>query len=262
VSRRGRRRGRFVAQSIGGGGGSAQGGSINLGGVFTVDNLPSVTPSGTFTFNLGAKGGAGGGGVAADGSTAPGTAEAYLGATGSVPAATTRNGGTVTINGTASTITLPGFGSIARGSPTLSNLGGLQRATYTLGDEEFYLRPSMTLSLIQARSGAWRESGAGGAEPGGRGRAHFANGVGMRLFTTAGVSLLSSGQWSQESRLVSSPSPARFGTVVRTDQVVGRLAAGARVFATDRLEVRLQCESEYSAKLTGHGGSASVALRF
>ncbi|WP_431302167.1 hypothetical protein [Sediminicoccus sp. BL-A-41-H5] len=254
MSRRGRRRGRFVAQSIGGGGGTAQGGSINLGGVFTVDNLPSVTPSGTFTVNLGAKGGAGGGGVAADGSTAPGTAEAYLGPTGSVPAATNRNGGTVTINGTASTIT--------RGSPTLSNLGGLQRATYTLGGEEFYLRPSMTLSLIQARSGAWRESGAGGAEPGGRGRAHFANGVGMRLFTTPGVSLLSSGQWSQESRLVSSPSPARFGTVVRTDQVVGRLAAGAQVFATDRLEVRLQCESEYSAKLTGHGGSVSVALRF
>jgi outer membrane autotransporter protein len=59
------------------------------------------------------------------------------------------------------TITLPGFGSIARGSPTLSNVGALLRGTYTLGREELYLRPSMTLSLIHARSSAYRESGAG-----------------------------------------------------------------------------------------------------
>ncbi|MBS7789746.1 hypothetical protein KTR66_07060 [Roseococcus sp. SDR] len=176
------------------------------------------------------------------------------------------------------TITLPGFGSIARGSPTLSNVGGLLRATYTLGGEEFYLRPSLTMSLIHARSSAWRESGAGvlNLEVSGAsstvgaltpalevgGRVNFANGVVMRLFTTGGVSLLSSGQWSQESRLVSAPSSARFESTVRTDQVVGRLAVGAQVFATDRLEVRLQYEGEYSANLTGHGGSLSLAYRF
>jgi outer membrane autotransporter protein len=160
------------------------------------------------------------------------------------------------------TITLPGFGSIARGSPGLSNVGGLLRATYTVGGEDLYLRPSMTLSLIHARSSAYRESGAGvlnldvasasstvGAltpalEVGGR--VNFADGVVLRLFTSAGVSLLSSGQWSQESRLVSSPSAARFETVVRTD----------------RLEVRLQYDGEYSANLTGHGGSLTLAYRF
>ena len=175
-------------------------------------------------------------------------------------------------------VTLPGFGSIARGSPTLSNLGGLLRATYTLGGEEFYLRPSMTLSLIHARSSAWRESGAGvlNLEVSGAsstigamtpalevgGRVNFANGVVMRLFTSVGVSLLSSGRWSQESRLVSSPSGARFETVVQTDRVAGRVIAGGQVFATDRLELRLQYEGEVSANLTSHGGSMTLAYRF
>lgn len=94
------------------------------------------------------------------------------------------------------------------------------------------------------------------------GRVTFANGVVMRLFTSAGASLLSDGRWKQESRLASSPSGERFETAVRNDRVVGRLAVGAQVFATDRLELRLQYEGEYSQNLTGHGGSLSLAMRF
>ncbi|MBX9749697.1 MAG: autotransporter outer membrane beta-barrel domain-containing protein [Roseococcus sp.] len=176
------------------------------------------------------------------------------------------------------TITLPGFGAIARGSPTLLNAGAMLRATYTLGREEFYLRPSLSLSLVHARSSAFRESGAGvlnldvasasstvaaltpALEVGGR--VALSNGMVMRLFTSAGVSLLSDGRWSQESRLAIAPAAGRFSSVVRTDQVVGRVTAGAQIFATDRLELRLQYEGEYSAHLTGHGGSLAVAMRF
>jgi hypothetical protein len=177
------------------------------------------------------------------------------------------------------TITLPGFGAIARGSPTLSNAGAMLRGTYTFGGEEFYLRPSMTLSLVHARSGAYRESGAGvlnlevssasstvaGLTPALEvgGRATLSNGMVLRLYTSAGVSLLSEGGWRQEARLVSSAAQAgRFSSVVRTDQVVGRVAAGMQVFATNRLELRLQYEGEYSTNLTGHGGSFAVAYRF
>ncbi|UPY36284.1 autotransporter outer membrane beta-barrel domain-containing protein [Sediminicoccus sp. KRV36] len=177
------------------------------------------------------------------------------------------------------TITLPGFGGIARGSPALSNVGAMLRGTYTLGGEELYLRPSMTLSLVHARSGAYRESGAGvlNLEMSGAsstvatltpalevgGRATLSNGVVLRLYTSAGVSLLSEGRWNQEGRMVSAPGAAgRFSSVVRTDQVVGRFAAGMQVFATDRLELRLQYEGEYSANLTGHGGSLALAYRF
>ncbi|MBX9749719.1 MAG: autotransporter outer membrane beta-barrel domain-containing protein [Roseococcus sp.] len=59
------------------------------------------------------------------------------------------------------TIHLPGFGSIARGSPTLLNAGAMLRATYTVGREEFYLRPSLSLSLVHAGSSSYAESGAG-----------------------------------------------------------------------------------------------------
>ncbi|MBX9751004.1 MAG: hypothetical protein K5Q68_15560 [Roseococcus sp.] len=175
--------------------------------------------------------------------------------------------------------TLPGFGGVARGSPTLSNVGGLVRGTYTLGQEAFYLRPSVTLGLTHVRSGAYRENGSSAlaldvASASGTvaaltpaleigGRVDFANGVVMRLYTSVGVSLLSDGQWSQQARLVTAPAAAgRFASVVRTDQTVGRVAAGAQVFATDRLELRLQYEGEYSSNLTGHGGSVALAMRF
>ena len=176
-------------------------------------------------------------------------------------------------------ITLPGFGSVARGSPTLAQVGGALRATYTIGREEFYLRPSMTLSLVHARSGSYRESGAGllnldvaaasntvaGVTPALEvgGRVNLEGGTVLRLFTSAGVSLLSSGSWTQESRLVGAPATAgRFSSQVQTDQVVGRVVAGVQVFATNRLELRLQYDGEYSANLTGHGGSFALAYRF
>lgn len=75
------------------------------------------------------------------------------------------------------------------------------------------------------------------------------------------LSLRSDGHWNQEARLASSPSGARFSTAVRRDQVVGRVAVGAQLFATDKLEVRLQVEGEVSQNLTGHGGSVSLVDR-
>lgn len=177
------------------------------------------------------------------------------------------------------TITLPGFGGIAHGGPTLANVGGLLRATYTLGGEELYLRPASTMSLIHARSGAWRESGAGvlnldvsgasstvGAlrqpalELGGR--VNVAHGVVMRLFTSAGVSLLNNRQWSQESRLASSPAGARFETTVRTDRVVGRVTAGAQVSPLIAWKSGSNMMASTAQPLTGHGGLLSLAYRF
>lgn len=177
------------------------------------------------------------------------------------------------------TITLPGFGAIARGSPSLAHAGAMLRATYTLGDEALYLRPSVTLSLVHARSGAYRESGAGvlnlevssasgtvgGLTPALElgGRAVLGNGMVLRLYTAAGVGLLSEGRWNQQSRLVSAaPEAGRFSSSVRTDQVVRRVSAGVQAFMTDRVELRLQYEGEYSRNLTGHGGSLALALRF
>jgi hypothetical protein len=187
-------------------------------------------------------------------------------------------GGGGAFNGTR-TITLPGFGAIARGSPTLANAGVMLRATYTLGDEAIYLRPSLTASLVHGASGAYRESGAGvlnlevsrasstvaaltpALELGGR--VNLADGAVLRLYTTAGVNLLSQGQWRQEARLLAVPADSgRFASVVRTDQVVARLTAGVQLFATERVELRLQYEGEYSQNLTGHGGALTFAYRF
>jgi hypothetical protein len=95
------------------------------------------------------------------------------------------------------------------------------------------------------------------------GRANLANGMVLRLYASAGVNLLSQGRWSQDSRLViAAPEAGRFTSTVKTDQVVGRVSAGVQAFLTDRLEMRLQYEGEYSQNLTGHGGSLALAWRF
>jgi hypothetical protein len=244
------------------GGQRRMGGGWFLGGSIAFENTRLTTPDG---LNSG-RGEAGFGAVTLKYQTGPWLfAGAVFG-----------GGGQFTSN---RTITLPGFGGVARGSPSLANAGAMLRGTYTIGREEFYLRPSLSLSLVHARSGAYRESGAGvldlevaaasstvaavtpALEIGGR--QSFANGMVMRVFAAGGLSLLSDGRWNQESRLVSAATSAgRFSSVVRTDQVVGRVAVGAQLFTTDRLELRLQYEGEYSANLTGHGGSVALALRF
>jgi hypothetical protein len=244
------------------GGQRSMGGGWFLGGSVAYENARLTTPDGL----NGGRGQAGYGAITAKYQTGPWL---FAGAV---------FGGGGAFNGTR-TITLPGFGSIARGSPTLSNVGAMLRGTYTIGGEALYLRPSLSLSLIHSRSSAYTETGAGvlnlsvsdtsstvaaltpALEIGGR--ATLANGTVLRLFTSAGVSLLSQGQWSQRSRLTVAPAAAAdFSTVVRTDQVVGRITAGVQVFATDRLELRLQYDGEYSSNLTGHGGSFALAYRF
>jgi outer membrane autotransporter protein len=187
-------------------------------------------------------------------------------------------GGGGQFNGTR-TITLPGLGAIARGSPTLSNVGAMARATYTIGREDFYLRPNVSLSVVHASSSSYRESGAGAlnlemASASGTvgaltpalevgGRVTLGNGMVTRLFASGGVSFLSDDEWTQRSRLTSAPASAGgFDTTLRTGQVVGRVSAGAQVFATERMELRVQYDGEFTGGLTGHGGSLTAALRF
>ncbi|WPB86017.1 autotransporter outer membrane beta-barrel domain-containing protein [Sediminicoccus rosea] len=180
---------------------------------------------------------------------------------------------------TRRTIQLPGFGAVASGGPGLSNLGVMLRASFTMGGEEIYLRPSVTLGVVHARSGGYRESGAGAlsldvssasatiasvtpaVEVGGR--IALAPERVLRLFANAGLSFASNDSWTQEARLLGAPAgAAAFRTAVRMDGVVGRVTAGAQLYAGRNLSLRLQYEGEYSNSLTGHGGTLALSWAF
>jgi uncharacterized protein with beta-barrel porin domain len=176
-------------------------------------------------------------------------------------------------------ITLPGFGSVAAGSPDLTAMGVMLRGAFTVGSEALYVRPTLSLGAVHARSGAYRETGAGAlnlevssnssdiasltpsVELGGR--VGLENGMVLRLFASAGVSFLNQGHWDQDSRLTSAPQAAGlFRTSVRQDRTVGRVTAGAQLYSEGSLDLRVQYEGEYGQTVTGHGGSLVLALRF
>ena len=180
---------------------------------------------------------------------------------------------------TSRIITLPGFGSVAKGGPDVSNLGLQLRAAYTIGQEAFYLRPSVSLSTIHVRTGAYRETGAGALnlsidsasqtnvmltpmlEVGGR--IAMPDDMLLRPFLAAGLSVMSNDSWKQTGRLVSAPpSAGGFTTTVPMDQVVGRVTAGVQLYTARDLDFRLQYDGEYGGRLIGHGGSLVVSLRF
>ncbi len=177
------------------------------------------------------------------------------------------------------TITLPGFASIAKGSPDTSNMGVLLRAGYTIGREEFYLRPNISLSTIHVRTGAYRENGAGALnlsvdsaqqttamltpmlEIGGR--VALDDGMVLRPFLTAGISVLSNDAWKQTGRLTgAAPGTGGFTTTVPMDQVVGRVGAGVQLYTGKLMDFRLQYDGEYGGNLTAHGGSVVISVKF
>ena len=177
------------------------------------------------------------------------------------------------------TITLPGFASVAKGSPGTANMGMLFRATYTIGEEDFYLRPSLTLSAVNVRTGAYQENGGGVLnlrvdaasqttliatpmlELGGR--VPLSEDLLLRPFVTVGLSLLSNDSWRQSGALISAPNGAgAFSTTVLMDQAVGRVGVGAQLYTSRNIDFRLQYDGEFSRTVTSHAGSLVVSMPF
>jgi outer membrane autotransporter protein len=180
---------------------------------------------------------------------------------------------------TSRIISLPGFASVAKGNPDMSNVGFLLRAAYTTGSEKFYLRPNVTLSTVHVRTGAYTEGGAGPlslavnsaaqndailtpmVEVGGR--VALGSGMLLRPYVSAGLSVQTDGSWTQSGHLVSAPAGAAgFTTSVPMGHVFGRVAAGAQLYSDGPLSLRLQYDGEFSGIVTSHAGSLIGSLRF
>ena len=180
---------------------------------------------------------------------------------------------------TRRTINLPGFQAVATGKPNTSSYGLLARASYTIGHEAFYLRPSLSLSGIHVRTGAYQESGAGALdlsvdaasqttwaatpmlELGGR--VPVGSATVLRPYVSAGVSFLSNGEWQQTARLVGAPVGSdSFTTTIPLDSVVARVSAGVQLYTHKGFDLRLQYDGEFSRSVTANGGSVVASYRF
>ena len=158
-------------------------------------------------------------------------------------------------------------------------MGMLFRATYTIGEEDFYLRPSLTLSAVNVRTGAYQENGGGVLnlrvdaasqttliatpmlELGGR--VPLSEDLLLRPFVTVGVSLLSNDSWRQSGALISAPNGAgAFSTTVPMDQAVGRVGVGAQLYTSRNIDFRLQYDGEFSRTVTSHAGSLVISMPF
>ncbi len=180
---------------------------------------------------------------------------------------------------TARVISLPGFAGVATGGPDTSNAGVLLRTSYTIGQEMLYLRPTLSLSAIHVRTGAYQEAGGGilnlsvhsasqttamltpALEIGSR--AALGDGMLLRSFLVAGVSVLSNDRWRQSARLTGAPAgTGSFATELPVDQVAGRLTAGLQLYTGRMIDIRAQYEGEYGGRLIAHGGTVAASLRF
>ena len=180
---------------------------------------------------------------------------------------------------TARVITLPGYGAVAKGNPRTANLGLMLRAAYTLGQESLYLRSSLGLSAINARTGSYRESGGGALalsvdaasqttvtlnpmlELGGR--VGLADDLLLRPFVAVGMNLHSTRSWRQTGRLISAPAGSgAFATTVPIDPVAAVVRAGVQLYTGQLMDFRLQYDGAYSGTTTTHAGSLVASMRF
>jgi len=95
------------------------------------------------------------------------------------------------------------------------------------------------------------------------GRVALGEGLTLRPFAALGLTLSSNDRWTQSSRLLSAPAGSgSLVTSVPLDQPVARVSAGAQLYSDRMLDFRLQYDGGYGGRLTAHGGSAVVSLRF
>jgi hypothetical protein len=173
---------------------------------------------------------------------------------------------------------VPGSAAVANADAPLFSGGLRARVAYTLGDENVYLRPYLNLDLVHAQNGSFSEDGVGdlglrvdqgkystailtpAAEVGSR--LELSNGMVLRSFVSAGVSLRSNDTWKGDASFNGGHRDQGFAMNAPIDQVTGRIGAGVQLYQSEHIDLRVQYDGEIGSEATSHGGTASFAYRF
>ncbi|MGE8686561.1 MAG: hypothetical protein ACN6PJ_05450 [Achromobacter sp.] len=172
----------------------------------------------------------------------------------------------------------PGFSATAKGEAPMYSLGARGRVAYTTGTERLYLRPSVNLDLVHARSSSFNEKGAGDLglkiasssyntailtpeiEVGGR--IDLKGGSVLRTFALAGVSLRSNDEWEGRASFIGGERSPSFGMQAPLDRAALRLGAGAQLFANKQVDLQIRYDAELGSEAKSHNIAAKFAYRF
>ena len=175
-------------------------------------------------------------------------------------------------------VTAPTLAAIAGAEAGFHAAGLRARIAYTFGGENFYVRPYLNLDLVHSRNGSFAESGIGelGLRVDGGlyntailtpsiefgSRLDLSDGMVLRSFVTAGVSLRSNDTWRSHVGFIGDFKRQRFAMSAALDRAAARISAGLQLFRNEVVDVRLQYDGEYGSEAIKHGGTASFSYRF
>ncbi|MGF6227567.1 outer membrane autotransporter protein [Inquilinus ginsengisoli] len=175
-------------------------------------------------------------------------------------------------------VAVPGFAGTAESDAEFYIAGLRARAAYTVGTDHLDLRPYLNLDLVHARNGSFSEDGVDdlglrvdqseystailtpAVELGSR--LDLSDGMVLRSFVSAGVSLRSNDTWKGDASFNGGQRHQGFALSAPMDEMAARVGAGVQLFQGESIDVRVQCDGEIGSEATRHGGTATFAYRF
>lgn len=167
----------------------------------------------------------------------------------------------------------------AKGAPDAFTAGAHLRAAYEIPRGVWYMEPALDVDLVYVKLDGYTEKGAGEFDLAvdsadtvvlagtpwlklGR-RVDLANGGVLDAFVSGGVSFSTGEDFSTIARLAHAPSRGGdFTTEIDNPSVIGRVSAGIDLYATDRVELRLQYDGSFADGQTSNGGQFRFSYFF
>ncbi len=166
----------------------------------------------------------------------------------------------------------------AKASPRAWQMGAHTRLAYQIPFEGWYLQPRMDLHLNHVRSAGYTESGAApfnltvdGQSATGfattpameiGGRVPLGDGMVLRPYASAGISLLSNGDWDATARFAGQPASHGFRASTPMPDVLGKFTAGAELLSSGNWDFKLQYSADVGDGYVSHTGVGRIAYRF
>lgn len=167
----------------------------------------------------------------------------------------------------------------AKGSPDAFTADAHLRAAYQIPRDAWYLEPALDVDLVYVDLDGYTESGAGEFDLEVDGtdtvvltgtpwlklgrRIDLADGGVIDAFVSGGVSLSTGEDFSTTAHFADAPAGAGdFTTEIDNPTVIGRLSAGIDVYATDRVQLRLQYDGSFADGQTSNGGQFRLSYFF
>ncbi|PZP42709.1 MAG: hypothetical protein DI601_17475 [Azospirillum brasilense] len=166
----------------------------------------------------------------------------------------------------------------ATASPRAWQAGAHTRIAYQIPFEGWYLQPRVDLHLNHVRSGSYTENGASpfnltvdshgetsvaatpALEVGGR--LNLGEGMVLRPYASAGISLISNGDWTATARFAGQPAGRGFRATTPIPDTLGKFAVGAELLSGGNWDFKLQYSADVGDGYVSHAGMGRIAYRF